>query len=51
MKPEQAQRLRDILLTIGALAMLSSYLLGDVLFWAGLVIALSSLIPHFLGCI
>ena len=48
MKPEQAQRLRDILLTIGALAMLSSYLLGDVLFWAGLVIALSSLIPHFL---
>ena len=48
MKPEQAQRLRDILLLLGAFVMLTSPLFGEAQFWVGMVIALSSLIPHFL---
>ena len=31
MKPEQAQRLRDILLLLGTLIMFSSYLFGEAL--------------------
>ena len=48
MKPQPAQRLRDILLLLGTLVMFSSYLFGDMLLWVGMVIAFSSLIPHFL---
>ena len=48
MKPEQAQRLRDILLMLGALIMFSSYLFGEALLWVGIVVTFSGLIPHFL---
>lgn len=48
MKPQQAQRLRDILLLLGAFVMLTSPLFGEAQFLVGMVIALSSLIPHFL---
>ena len=48
MKPQQAQRLRDILLLLGAFVMLTSSLFGEVLFWVGMAITFSSLIPHFL---
>ena len=48
MKPEQAQRLRDILLIAGFLVMLSAYLFGDALLWVGMILSLSCLIPHFL---
>ena len=48
MKPEQAQRLRDILLVTGFLVMLSSGLFGETLLWVGMVIAFTSLLPHFL---
>ena len=48
MKPEQAQRLRDILLMLGTLIMFSSYLFGQALLWVGMVITFSGLIPHFL---
>ena len=48
MKPQPAQRLRDILLVTGFLVMLSSVLFGETLLWVGVVIAFSSLIPHFL---
>lgn len=48
MKPEQAQRLRDILLMLGALIMFSSYLFGEALLWVGMVVTFSGLIPHFL---
>ena len=33
MKPEQAQRLRDILLMLGVLIMFSSYLFCETLLW------------------
>ena len=48
MKPQPAQRLRDILLQLGTLVMFSSYLFGDMLLWVGMVIAFSSLLPHSL---
>ncbi len=48
MKPEQAQRLRDILLVLGVLIMFSSYLFGETLLWVGIVVTFSGLIPHFL---
>ena len=48
MKPQPAQRLRDILLLLGAFVMLTSPLFGEAQFLVGMVIALSSLIPHFL---
>ena len=48
MKPEQAQRLRDILFLLGAVVMLTSYLFGEVILCIGMVIAFSGLVPHFL---
>ena len=48
MKPEQAQRLRDTLIILGALVMFSSYLFGETLLWVGMVIMFFGLIPHFL---
>ena len=44
MKPEQAQRLRDILLMLGVLIMFSSYLFGETLLWVGMVIMFFGLI-------
>ena len=48
MKPEKAQRIRDILLITGFFVMLSAYFFGETLLWIGMVISFSSLIPHFL---
>ena len=48
MKPEKAQRLRDLIFIAGFFVMLSSYLFGEALLWIGMIVSFSGLIPHFL---
>ena len=47
MNVRKAQRLRDMLLLIGFFMMLGSYIYGPM-FVSGMIVACSSLIPHFL---
>lgn len=46
MEAKQAQKLRNILLIAGIIIMLSAYIY-ESLFNIGLIVAFSSLIPHF----
>jgi len=48
MKVRDAQKLRDFLLIIGFVIMLSGCIWGETLFKIGAVVSLSCFIPHFL---